>query len=265
MNDEVSYSYGILRYFHDIATGECVNVGVALYSQHQNFLGMVCIHSAERAALLWPEMDREAFTRAMMSLERSFSLLANQISKSPVPTDLTISDLVKRVLPVDDSSLKWGSFGSGLSNDLNRELGRLFGRMVRRYEAVPAAVYYSYPFTGGSLLSNQVPDSAGMSVLGVPTARRYEWYSGSAGPTMERFLGRSDLPQYFDPWAQSNAFVSSGPVGVAISQYPHAAPTMTVSTTAPTKPFETEFPGRPYFSSDNTISIITTPVKVANK
>jgi hypothetical protein len=46
----------------------------------------------------------------------------------------TLEALLKKVLPPDDSSLKFGGFGGGLVDDLDSELARLFYRLVEKYE-----------------------------------------------------------------------------------------------------------------------------------
>lgn len=140
MSAAASYTYAILRYFHDIATGECVNVGVALFAPSVPFLGIRCTTSAARTAGMFPDLNAEAFLAALRTIEDRFAALSqSSIEQQSRPTERNISELARAVLPEDDSSLKWASIGSGLTSDPEKELERLFERMVRRYEALPTA------------------------------------------------------------------------------------------------------------------------------
>jgi hypothetical protein len=37
-----TFTYTVLRYVHDIATGEFVNMGVALYAPEANYVSAIC-------------------------------------------------------------------------------------------------------------------------------------------------------------------------------------------------------------------------------
>ena len=42
MKNQHSYTYAVLRYVHDVTSGEFVNVGVALYAPQARYLGALC-------------------------------------------------------------------------------------------------------------------------------------------------------------------------------------------------------------------------------
>ena len=42
MTSKTPYTYTVLRYVHDIATGEFLNVGVALFAPEPRFVNAVC-------------------------------------------------------------------------------------------------------------------------------------------------------------------------------------------------------------------------------
>lgn len=128
-----SYTYAVLRYYHDIATGECLNVGVALVSPEARFVGARCSLSAERPARVFPNVKQESLVRALNAIQMSFAKLNDELHSGSSPIK-NISEFTRLVLPADDSSLKWESFGSGLTEDPEQELLKLYERMVGRNE-----------------------------------------------------------------------------------------------------------------------------------
>ena len=48
---KTTFTYTVLRYVHDIATGEFVNMGVALYAPEAKYISAIC--SARYGRLSW--------------------------------------------------------------------------------------------------------------------------------------------------------------------------------------------------------------------
>jgi hypothetical protein len=134
MSELVSYTYTVLRYVHDIATGEFVNVGVVLYAPKVRYLQAEMRSTYGRLARVFPDLDGDAFKRAMSYVEGSVASTAKRVSDFTCQEDVTAFDLATRTLVTDDSSLQWSPVGSGRTRNPTQELERLFDRFVLQYD-----------------------------------------------------------------------------------------------------------------------------------
>ena len=125
------YTYTVLRYIHDISIGEFLNVGVALYSPDQKYLGFLCRDTYDRIKNAYPGFDEVSFNKILTHIEASFYKLDDLIQEEPIKS--SVLDQVYRVLPHDDSSLQWSPPGSGITNNLDNELTHIFNMMVMKY------------------------------------------------------------------------------------------------------------------------------------
>lgn len=128
------YSSIGLRYVHDVVTGEFANIGVVVYAPEQRFLDARFTTSYERLNAIFLKIDHQNFRSVMRYLANRFEELAADIRDglklSPV-TSLT--DLVRQVLPQDDSSLQWSEQGGGFTDDPAKTLEDGYKRLVEKY------------------------------------------------------------------------------------------------------------------------------------
>jgi hypothetical protein len=135
---KTAYSFVVLRYVHDVMTGEFVNIGVALYAPDAKYLGGLCNTRYGRLTSLFGkgEVDGEYFRGLMRYIEGRFDELGdklrNELPLNGVPSDVT--EIAKTILPPDDSSLQWSEPGGGQTDDPRKTLEDLFARLVERYE-----------------------------------------------------------------------------------------------------------------------------------
>lgn len=133
---KTNYSAIILRYVHDVVTGEFVNIGVVIYSPEQLFLGARFTTSYERLNAMFLKIDHRHFGALMRYLANRFQLLGGEIRDgSHVATVNTLSEVVKQVLPPDDSSLQWSETSGGFTVDPAKTLDELYKRFIERYVA----------------------------------------------------------------------------------------------------------------------------------
>lgn len=136
MSELHTYTYSVLRYVHDVTTGEFVNVGVALYSPKVRYASALCRTTYGRLSNVFPGLNAEHFKSLMRHIQSRFEEYGQRIA-SELPLDsppLTVVQIAESILPRDDSSLQWSSVGSGRAKDLSHALEELFGRMVTRYD-----------------------------------------------------------------------------------------------------------------------------------
>lgn len=133
---KTAYSFVMLRYMHDVMTGEFVNVGVAVYAPGAKYIGGQCNTRYGRVTKMFGEVDGDYFRGLMRHIEGRFEAigakLREELPLNGLPSD--ILQIAREVLPPDDSSLQWSEAGGGLTEDPSKTLDELFGRMVARYD-----------------------------------------------------------------------------------------------------------------------------------
>jgi hypothetical protein len=133
------YTFSVLRYVHDITTGEFINVGVVLHSREGRYASALCRSTFGRLSKTFPGMDGDAFKSTMRFVQSRIEEIGDGL-KNELPLEgcpATVMDLAHSVLPPDDSSLQWSPPGSGLSENLSQTLETLFERLVNRYDERP--------------------------------------------------------------------------------------------------------------------------------
>lgn len=131
---KTTYSYVSLRYVHDVVTGEFANIGVVLYAPDERLLEARFTTSYERLNAIFLKIDNAHFRALMRYLTNRFEEIGEDLQNS---LDLLpvggIAQLVRQVLPPDDSSLQWSEVGGGFTEDAEETLRQLFARLVERY------------------------------------------------------------------------------------------------------------------------------------
>lgn len=76
---KTAYSFMILRYVHDIMTGEFINVGVVLYSPEARFLGAICNKRYGRLTKLFLEIESEQYRSLMRYIESHINAMGERL------------------------------------------------------------------------------------------------------------------------------------------------------------------------------------------
>src|SRR3954454_5154533 len=118
MSGLLPYTFTVLRYVHDVVTGEFLNVSVLLSCPEADFIGERTRNTHGRLSAVFPDLDRDGFRTTVASLRRAVSTLRKE-RKSGVlsrrPADA--STLSRQILPFDDTTLQWSPPGGGLTDD----------------------------------------------------------------------------------------------------------------------------------------------------
>ncbi|CAB5287371.1 DUF3037 domain-containing protein [Burkholderia multivorans] len=135
-NGRNSYSYSILRYIHDISTGEFVNVGIAIYSANANYFEFNLRRSLGTISEIFPDIKAHAFKSLLRTVGRRLeSVKSNFGSVLRLNDDpRSLDELLAQTLPKDDSALVWANQGTGVSANLDSVFLRLFDRYVAKYD-----------------------------------------------------------------------------------------------------------------------------------
>lgn len=135
MTSKVPYSYTLLRYVHDVLTGEFVNVGVVIFAPASGLVRFKMRRTIGRLKGVFPDLDRSAFVSSMNAARRALQQIASrQEDAGMFRSQGDAGDIARRALPMDSSSLQWSDCGTGVTNDVERTLEHIFERFVARYD-----------------------------------------------------------------------------------------------------------------------------------
>jgi len=134
---KTTYTFTVLRYVHDITTGEFVNVGVALYAPEVKYLGAICTPRYGRLSKVFLDIDGDHFRSLMRFIQGCFEEQSEKLRQSVlsfIDVPQSVMEIARSILPPDDSSLQWSEAGGGITDDPSTTLEGLYDRMVQRYE-----------------------------------------------------------------------------------------------------------------------------------
>lgn len=132
------YSYSVLRYVHDIVTGEFVNVGIVfLAPEHDGYSPVLMSDFKERIQRLrplFPDIDRHAFVASIGALRRAAKVISKDVASDRLFSSGDARAVALRILPHDGSSLQWSGVGTGIAKNLSKEFERIADRMLSTYD-----------------------------------------------------------------------------------------------------------------------------------
>jgi len=121
---------------HDIATGEFVNMGVALYAPDAKYVSAICTPRYGRLSKMFLEVNGDHLRSLMRYIQARFeehaSKLNDELPLSGRPK--SIMEIARTILPADDSSLQWSEPNGGITNNAAATLDQLYTRLVEKYE-----------------------------------------------------------------------------------------------------------------------------------
>ena len=134
MKNQYKYSYAVLRYVHDVATSEFVNVGVAVHCEENDFFKVKLSHSTSRVSKLFPNLDIKSFRNVFKIIDTKFTEISNDDGNlTQFKSNNNLEAILSSVTPKDDSALVWSNVSFGLTVNLQKTLDDLFARYVMKY------------------------------------------------------------------------------------------------------------------------------------
>jgi hypothetical protein len=125
------YTYRILRYVHDIGTGEFVNVGVVVALCDAPCVAARFTSDCRRVKGAFPLLNAEVFLARMKRLQACFDAIDTaRCSEVRVREGASIEALIRSVLPLEDSALHWSPTASGIGAPFALILESLYERLV---------------------------------------------------------------------------------------------------------------------------------------
>lgn len=129
----LAYTYSVVRYIHDPAAGEMLNIGVLLYASSGSYFGYRLEPRFKRLSEAFSSFDGDQYRRALRQFEQAITRLWDNLTAGlpgmfDLPTDL--GALASQVWPDVDLSFRFGPTLAGVSDDAEQALESLFQRMV---------------------------------------------------------------------------------------------------------------------------------------
>jgi len=133
---KTTFTYTVLRYVHDIATGEFVNMGVALYAPEAKYISAICNPRYGRLSKMFLDVNGDHLRSLMRYIQARFEEHATRINTElPLAEQpKSIMEIAYSILPRDDSALQWAEPNGGLTEDPAATLEQLYVRLVEKYE-----------------------------------------------------------------------------------------------------------------------------------
>ena len=132
---ETLYTFSVLQYRHDAWIGEALNVGVLLSAPEQGFLKMKVRTASPRLTQAYPELGASGFRLLVRALEAKVASLGHRIEQgSQFESKVTSDSVARKILPENDSSLRWLGQGAGFTSSPADALERLYERYISRWD-----------------------------------------------------------------------------------------------------------------------------------
>ncbi|MBL8020261.1 MAG: DUF3037 domain-containing protein [Leptospirales bacterium] len=129
------FHYAILRYIHDIARGEFVNLGVILATEN-GFVDGHFTRDFSRLKRVFPSAIKRDIQRKVTHLERTLATVGKGRPATEAWDSIAvINEILAKLLPPDDSSLQFTAANGGVTEDVAGQAKKLFTRIVD--EAIP--------------------------------------------------------------------------------------------------------------------------------
>ncbi|MCA9444704.1 MAG: DUF3037 domain-containing protein [Candidatus Omnitrophica bacterium] len=129
--EKSQYEFACIRYIPNIVTGEFLNVGVVLFCPSSNLLIGQFVKKTSRVSRLFPGFNSGLYREMIKYLDETIKAESGNIrDQILIPVESGLTSIMNRILIPDDSSYQLGPIGIGLTSSPQRELPRLFDRMV---------------------------------------------------------------------------------------------------------------------------------------
>lgn len=131
--DMIPYTYSVVRYVHDPAAGEMLNVGIVLCAPAEHFFEARFEYRFERLSDAFTDFNGEHYRRVLRQIGTAIAEI-RELSRGSLfninepPAD--VSRLASLVMPDSDLSIQFSLMLAGVTDDLEAELEAIFERMV---------------------------------------------------------------------------------------------------------------------------------------
>lgn len=131
---KIPYTYCLVKYLHDPAAGEMLNVGVLLSAPSLSYIEARFNIHYERLSKAFVDFDGEHYREMVINLQFSIDKLRTWHSSPTLflmdKEVQTVDDVIKRIMPDRGLSIQFGPMLAGLADNPDDELTRIFDQAV---------------------------------------------------------------------------------------------------------------------------------------
>lgn len=131
--NKIPYTYCVIRYVHDPAVGEALNVGVLMCAPKVSYMATLFEYRYERLSDAFVNFDGEHYRNVLHQLEAAIYKLNDRLMGTLFETQEPIADatqLAALVMPDKGLSVQFGSMLAGITDEIRSEHKHIFDRMV---------------------------------------------------------------------------------------------------------------------------------------
>ena len=137
----IKYEYQILRYRHDVVSGEFVNIGIVFFDAEKGFLCARITEKHERISHFFGSVSSAFLLAATQQIERALNDIGGEIAQSPNPSFKSVKEITTSILPPNDNSLFFSTVFSGWHFDHQKAFDETFERLIGRYTGETVKAY----------------------------------------------------------------------------------------------------------------------------
>jgi hypothetical protein len=127
-----SYTYCLVKYVHDPAAGEVLNIGVLLFSPEIRLIVGKFERTYERLSTTFANFDGNHYRSVVTNMEYSISRLNAQFEPTLFSDERfeNIKEVFTKLVPDLGLSIQFGTVLAGITSDLEDEAERVFQRLI---------------------------------------------------------------------------------------------------------------------------------------
>jgi hypothetical protein len=130
----ITYEYQILRYRHDVATGEFANIGLVYFDPQTRFLRARMIKSVKRLEQFFGEVSTDYLLNLLNSVEQAFNELGEQLQSGTIIKKYkSVEQVTSSILPTSDNALFFSNSFKGFEFDHNHSFASIYNRTIGQY------------------------------------------------------------------------------------------------------------------------------------
>jgi len=137
MNDRSPFQYSILRYTHDVLTGEFLNIGLVMYCRSAFYFRAQLLMRYQRITDAFPGADGEFYRGYVGHLQTRLDRVSDEMRNRQISLmedwPDRIDAILQQVLVPDDASIKFSASRDGIAEDLDSTFEYMYSRLIERY------------------------------------------------------------------------------------------------------------------------------------
>lgn len=125
------YQFSLLRYVHNVATEEFVNIGVVMWVPAEKQFLYKLTERYGRLSNFFDGFNSAGYRQMLRELKHRLRDASKQETNGKVET---ISDLLPQIVLIESGCFQWAAAMGGITLDPSQRLNQLFAEMIERHE-----------------------------------------------------------------------------------------------------------------------------------